>query len=324
MTQTAKIRTLLSSNTKLQKSPMGSPIINAGLSMAPHMRSGLGVNVCENASPFCIAACVLWFAGRTVMASVRNAAIERTALWYQSPAEFYKQLSKEIESLIRRAKKNNARAYLRLNVGSDIDHRDFSQRFAGFDIVAKYSDDLTVYDYTKRTALCEKYNADSVAHHLTYSVSEKTTFDQIKRALAVGNVAMVVNTHYQPQQKRFGYLPENYIFRNTATGELLSAAGVDGDSHDIRTPNYDGQRGAVVGLRLKGTNKAKKAAVRGNFAKSNAIEDFDTTGGARRFLMRYGRNEIGGLTCDTARLDYTLVHTDTLKTQGVMVVDLES
>ena len=42
---------------------------------------------------------------------------------------------------------------------------------------------------------------------------------------------------------------------------------VDGDTSDIRTPEYDGEGNAVV-LRLKGTNASKETAIRAGFARA--------------------------------------------------------
>ena len=91
----SRVSCILSSNSKIEKTPAGVPIVNSGISMAPAKRSGV-LNVCPAATAGCIAACVLWFAGRTVTAVVRGAAVARTMLYRFSPDVFWSRLDKEI------------------------------------------------------------------------------------------------------------------------------------------------------------------------------------------------------------------------------------
>lgn len=60
-------------------------------------------------------------------------------------------------------------------------------------------------------------------------------------------------------KKKFGYLPQTVTIR----GKEYNV--VDGDLHDIRTPDFDG-RGNIIGLRLKGMNKTRKIAIQSGFA----------------------------------------------------------
>ena len=274
------MRKLLNSNTKLQKTPSGSPIINAGLTMAPartaqiKLDNGGYLDVCTDSTPGCRSACVLWFAGRTVMASVRNAAIERTECWHNDPVEFYNSLAVEIGKLQTKATKEGAKAYCRLNVASDLDHRELSVRHCGFDIVREFPQ-VTFYDYTARIKLIERYAENIDAnYHLTYSVKENTSWRNLETALnnGTGNVAIVINTPYFAPLKRFGYLPQNIVF-NPIGADIapLKVKCVDGDQHDIRTPFYDGSVRAVC-LRNKGTNKAKANAIRAGFAHGDFHE----------------------------------------------------
>ena len=278
------MRKLLNSNTKLQKTPTGAPVINAGLTMAPartaqiKLDSGGYLDVCPESTPGCRSACVLWFAGRTIMQSVRNAAIERTKAWRDDPVQFYVALAGELDRLQTKARKEGAQAYCRLNVASDLDHREFSKRHCGFDIVREFPR-VTFYDYTARIKLIERY-AENIDpnYHLTYSVKENTTWRNLELALnnGTGNIAIVVNTPYFAPLKRFGYLPENIVFNPIGSDIApISVECVDGDKHDIRTPRYDGT-GRAVCLRNKGTNKAKQNAIRAGFAHGY-LNEYGTT-----------------------------------------------
>jgi hypothetical protein len=72
-------------------------------------------------------------------------------------------------------------------------------------------------------------------------------------------VAVVFDVDYYPAVGRIGKLPKTWtIGKHTAPV-------IDGDKHDVRLPTVDG-RGVVVGLRLKGTNKAKARARHQRFA----------------------------------------------------------
>ena len=269
-------RSILSDNTKLRKLPDGSAIINAGISLAPAKRSGV-VNVCPFATAACIAACVLWFAGRTVTATVRRAAIARTKLWHFWPARFYDRLHRSLSALERRARKLAVRAFCRLNVASDIEHPH--------DVCTRHPA-ITFYDYSKDVERCRRYARGEFPanYHLSYSLHESSTFADVHELHAAGvNIVAVFDSYYFGPRHRYGVLPAAVEFRNSVTGESFTVPLVDGDAHDLRVPEFDG-RGVVVGLRLKGGRKSKAAAIRAGFARHFAA-------GARWFtgeLVREG------------------------------------
>jgi len=98
-------------------------------------------------------------------------------------------------------------------------------------------------------------------YHLTFSDSERTNDNFLRRVLENGgNVARVFDVPYHPQSGMLGVLPK------TVCVDGLWVRVIDGDLHDVRIPSVDG-RGVVIGLRLKGTNKAKKHARKRGFAK---------------------------------------------------------
>lgn len=252
------VRTILSSNAKLEKTPAGTAAINSGVSMAPAKRSG-AVNVCPHATAACIAACVLWFAGRTVTASVRAAAIARTMLWHELPAVFYARLRRELRAQERRAAKIGARSFVRLNVASDLDH--------GPELPAEFPR-TTFYGYSKDAARVARAVAGEYGPNYFESLSiheDSTAADVLPILRAGGNVVIVVDSYYNGPTRRYGTLPAAVCFYSP-NGERLTVPAIDGDVSDIRAPEFDG-RGVAVCLRLKGGRKSKARAIASGFAR---------------------------------------------------------
>lgn len=269
------VRSILSDNTKLRKLPDGSRIINAGVTLAPSKRSGI-VNVCPHATAACILVCVLWFAGRTVTSTVRAAATKRTRLWFYDAATFYARLSRELAALARKASRDGVRAFCRLNVASDIDH----PRQVVTDHPA-----ITFYDYTKDESKAKAYGRGELPanYHVSYSVSERTTFNTARELNAAGvNMVVVFDSHYFGPLHRFGIIPATVRFASRTTGESFTVSTVDGDIHDLRVPEFDG-RGVVVALRAKSGAKLRARAVELGFIKRFAA-------GAKWFVDEYVRS----------------------------------
>lgn len=253
------VRSILSDNAKLRKMPDGGQVINAGVTMAPSKRSGV-VNVCPHATAACILVCVLWFAGRTVTKTVRAAATKRTRLWFYFPEVFYARLQTELTALAKRAAKLGAKAFCRLNVASDIDHPTS---------IPERNPTVTFYDYTANVERAAAYGRGELPqnYHVAFSVKESTTFADAKRLHSLGvNLVVVFNSHYFGPRHRYGILPSEVVFRSRETGETFATKTVDGDIHDIRTPQYDG-RGKVVALRAKGSADLRKRAEGMGFVK---------------------------------------------------------
>jgi len=254
-----RVESILSSNAKLEKTPAGGPALVSGVSLAPAKRSGV-VNVCPHATPACISACVLWFAGRTVTAAVRNAAIARTMLWHFRPEVFYARLRKELSAIVRKGNREGKRIFVRLNTASDIDH--------GPDIPAAFPV-VTFYDYTKDVDRVRRYTRGELPenYHVSLSVHEDSTFADVADILrSGGNVVVVVDSYYWGPSKRYGTLPAQVCFVSP-TGERITVESRDGDIADPRTPEFDGRRNAVC-LRLKGqSNKTKENARKSGFAR---------------------------------------------------------
>lgn len=255
-----RVSSILSSNSKIEKTPAGVPIINSGISLAPSKRSGVR-NVCPAATAGCIAACVLWFAGRTVTAVVRGAAIARTMLLQFSPAVFHARLDREIDAQERAADAIGARSFVRPNAASD---EDYGPAIAG------RHPRTTFYDYSKVRQRIRDYLAGKFPpnYHVSYSVHENSAFADVAEFLrAGGNVVVVVDSYYWGPSKRFGTLPAAVEFRGPA-GDSVTVETVDGDVADPRTPEFD-DRGRAVVLRLKSqSNRVKENARKTGFARA--------------------------------------------------------
>lgn len=249
------VRSILSDNTKLRKLPNGGRVINAGVTLAPSKRSGV-VNVCPHATAACILVCVLWFAGRTVTRTVREAATKRTRLWFYDPQRFYARLSRELTALAKRAARLGVRAFCRTNVASDIEHpREVYTAHPA----------ITFYNYTKSVEHARAYGRGELPAnlHVSYSVSERSTFADCLALNRLGvNLVVVFDSHYFGPLHRYGAIPARVVFRDRTTGEEFSCDTVDGDIHDLRVPEFDG-RGVCVPLRAKGSKslRAKAAAM---------------------------------------------------------------
>ena len=209
---------LTTRNSKLRKGEN----YNVGLELLPDSLSG--TNLCAGAGE-CIYSC-LAFAGLGNILTYKRiyegglpvpiqAKCKRTKLFLEDRPFFEQVLSLELDSAKRIAHLRGAVLGVRLNTTSDVDWTDFISAHA----------DIQFYDYTK------VFNRKSVPnYHVTYSASEKTSENMIRKLLADGkNVAMIF--HHVPTSWR-------------------SIPVVSGDDSDNR---YDDARGIIVGLKYKKT-----------------------------------------------------------------------
>lgn len=198
----ARVESILSGNAKLDKTPAGVPAIVSGISMAPAKRSGV-VNVCEHATPACVSACVLWFAGRTVTATVRQAAIARTMLWHFQPETFYARLRRELAAQERRALREGARSFVRLNTTGPTPPR--RSRRPRSTIIRRTLNGCggTFTGSCRRTITfhCRCTSTQSVHEHSTFA-------DVADIVRAGGNVVVVVDSYYWGPSRCYGTLPK--------------------------------------------------------------------------------------------------------------------
>ena len=221
---------LSTSNTKIRKGEK-SGFKTAGIHLAPHKLSGH--NTCVAASKGCAAAC-LNTAGMGAYSTVQAARIKKTKMFFEDRGNFLNTLIKEIQSAIKKAKKNNMTPAFRLNLTSDIAWEKIT---INNQTIMEMFPDVSFYDYTKipRRMLNFINGKFPKNYHLTFSRSENNqTHADIVMGCG-GNVAVVFR----------GKLP------NTYKGKKV----INGDENDLR---FLDPKGVIVGLVEKG--KAKKDA----------------------------------------------------------------
>lgn len=234
------------SNPKLAK---GEGWLVAGLHLAPHKLAGVG-NLCSNASPACIAACLntAGHGGIGLDADglniVQVARIRRTRYFKRDRQNFLIDLADDIARMERRAFKLGVKLAVRLNVLSDLPWENikvgaFPNMMALFPLVQ-------FYDYTKVEARLRvrKVVGAIPNYHLTFSLSEIN--DSKAEAALVGgtNVAVVFDT------RKGKPLPATYRVGR------VNAQVLDGDQTDLRFLDAPGLViGRIIGLRAKGRAK---------------------------------------------------------------------
>ena len=201
-----------------------------GLHLAPSKLSGY--NVCQWASRGCAKVC-LNTSGHGAYSTVQAARIKKTKLLKENFSLFSTQLIKEINSAIKKAKKNGMQLAIRLNLTSDIswESLDIQDGKTIFDIFPE----VTWYDYTKGyNRMMDFLNGKMPANYnLTFSRSESNERHVHAIRAKGGNVAVV--------------------FRRSLPDSWHGTPVVNGDKNDLR---FLDPRGVVVGLIEKG--KARK------------------------------------------------------------------
>lgn len=159
--------------------------------LAPHKLSGY--NVCPNASTGCIAGC-LNLSGRGVYNTVQQARINRTKFWFDSRDEFKAQLIKEINAFVRKCRKLNVKAAIRLNGTSDIAwEKVWPELFTLYP-------EVQFYDYTKSVKRMVSFIKGEMPknYHLTFSRSEVNDVESTGILSMGGNVAVVFSSKSIP------------------------------------------------------------------------------------------------------------------------------
>lgn len=201
-----------------------------GLHLAPSKLSGY--NVCQWASRGCSKAC-LNTSGHGAFSTVQAARIKKTKLLKENFSLFSAQLIKEINSAIKKAKKNGMQLAIRLNLTSDIPWEllDIQDGKTIFDIFPE----VTWYDYTKGYKRMMDFLDGKMPanYNLTFSRSESNERHVHAIRAKGGNVAVV--------------------FRRSLPESWHGTPVVNGDKNDLR---FLDPRGVVVGLIEKG--KARK------------------------------------------------------------------
>ena len=207
------------------------------LYLAPHKIAGF--NVCPHASIGCAAAC-LYNAGRGKFTNVQLARISKTKYFRESPTEFMLNIVKDIDALIRKAKREGMTPCVRLNGTSDLPF--IEMKFNGMRITDLFPD-VQFYDYSPNYKRMIQYLNGGLPsnYHLTFSRKEDNE-EQVESVLSQGgNVAIV-----------FEELPKTW------KGYKV----IDADKHDLR---FLDDTNVVCGLTFKGTKADKLKAIESGF-----------------------------------------------------------
>lgn len=201
------------------------------LYMSPYTQNSKAVNICPKATNGCILGC-LFTAGRGAFNSIQQARQNRTEFYINSKKQFCEQITKELQALNNKAKKQGAKIAIRLNGTSDLDFIAIIKNQIGVDVLESFQN-LEFYDYTKILGKVKKYAG--TRYKLTFSRAENNEAEA-KEALLYGVPVSVVFHHNKP-------MPSTY----------LGTKVIDGDSADDLMIDS----GAVI-LGLKAKGKAKK------------------------------------------------------------------
>lgn len=195
-------------------------------------------SICPHSTAGCRAAC-LKFSGQMAMSPAQRARLWRTALLLGAPGLFWSLAVDHVTSLARSARKRGMTPAFRVNGTSDIatpaSFRSFAEALG-----------VKLYGYTK--------DVNRALHHLSSEVYSFTGSEESR-------------AHAENVLRLGGRV--SVVF-DVARGEALPATWhgfpvVDGDETDAV---FTRPRGVVLGLRLKGRNKAKQAARKSGFAQA--------------------------------------------------------
>ena len=221
------MKLLTTANTKIKKGESFGYFSN-GIHLAPAKLSGY--NTCQYASVGCTAAC-LNTAGMGVYSNVQTARINKTKFFFDDKQSFLLTLYKEIQSAVKKAKKNNMIPCFRFNLTSDIPWENVL--FQGKNMMQHFPD-VTFYDYTKNVkSMIDFINGNFPKnYHLTFSRSESNSSHTDLVLNMGGNVAMVFENK----------LPTTYKGKKV----------INGDENDLR---FLDPSNCIVGLVAKGKGK---------------------------------------------------------------------
>jgi len=192
------------------------------LYLAPARLGGLK-NVCKYSSKACRFMCINK-TGRGQFNSVQVARVNKTIMLIQDEQAFLANLKVNIIALVKKAKRNNLQASIRLNGTSDLPWENKG--------VMQESPSVTFYDYTKDPVRMASYLSGKMPsnYSLTFSRSENNESNCLQVLANGGNVAVVFRTKILPSTWQ-------------------SYRVINGDKNDLR---FLDKKGVVVGLYAKG------------------------------------------------------------------------
>jgi hypothetical protein len=219
---------LTTSISKLQKNKQAT----AGLSLPPAMTSHIA-NLCAF-SDSCAETCVA-FSGNGGFTTTQNSRIAKLEFALKYPEAFAVLLFHEISKM--QTKYKGYKIAIRLNVYSDL-----RWELIAPEIFTKFRK-INFYDYTKHPVSSRTAHTIPKNYSLTYSVSEKTTAEEITKAKLAGrNLAVVVAIRSGKTPTGYRPIPKTFLGMPTTDG-------------DIRDDRHNDKRGTVVILRRKHTMK---------------------------------------------------------------------
>ena len=223
---TANLKLLrIGGDAKTTKGQKTQGVLTGILYLAPATQASK-VNICSHASEGCRLGC-LYSAGHGKFSNVQNARINKTLNYLKDRQAFVETLKKDVEKVIKVAKKHGMKPAVRFNGTSDLPWEkvfpmgDFPQ--------------VMFYDYTKNPVRMANFTQGKLPanYHLTFSRSEENETLALDVLAQGGNVAAVFAT------KKGQDLPVRW------KGFKI----IDGDLDDVR---FTDPTGVIVGLRAKG------------------------------------------------------------------------
>ncbi len=221
----------IDSNSKLAKTNkvVGEDYLYAGLSMMPDPILCPGSKAAQ-----CMDGCLKTSGRAAIFPAIALARQAKTDWFHRDMTEFVEVLVKDLQALVRKAKKLGKKARVRLNVLSDIawENVECFRLGSWYEGIPQAFPEIEFYDYTKRADRIGKTPAN---YRLTFSYSGVQSYARqvIKAQSAGANMAVVFHV------KKGQALPKSW------QGKTV----IDGDEHDAR---YDDPQGVIVGLRAKG------------------------------------------------------------------------
>lgn len=183
--------------------------------------------VCQWKTPQCFALC-LRKSGRLVFNKSQEVMRKRTELYYQDPSNYLERIEKELTKLEKSAEKKGLIPTARLNGTSDLDFSELYDKFPN----------IQFREYTKGFDFYFEKQGKKKNVHYVFSVSEKTTKEEILKVLkSGGQIAMVMK---EKSKKYLGF------------------PVISGDDNDL---TFLKPKGIVLALKPKG--KARKATKNG-------------------------------------------------------------
>jgi hypothetical protein len=271
-TYTGEIFTAGESNAKLRKTETEN-IHVIGISLYPGKLPLPGQRqnlvTCPHASAGCLKAC-LGFSGLAAAFPDRILVPRILKTWFFATQReaFLERAMFEARGYASRAKAQGAKLYCRPNVISNI----LWHLEAGGYLVQRLWEEFRVksYGYTKRPGeLTPGHPHDTTGmrehYRLVFSRSE-TNETECSRILQSGGDISVVfheNGAFAGRNSALQRLPETYTING------VKCRVIDGDAHDLRgfgDPVNRAKTGRIIGLRLKGNNAEREAAIQSGFS----------------------------------------------------------